>query len=153
MAWANSDAAGAIASVGAAATAGFPTFVVGIATSGTDANDTLNQMAVSGGRPRNDATKYYPVASRDELVTALQMITGQIASCTFPLDSQPPVPDNVAVEIDGQRVARDPGQMNGWNYGPGNSSVILYGTPCDNLKAGRAQNVQILFGCPGMLIK
>jgi len=153
MAWANSDAAGAISAVAAAAAAGFPTFVVGIATTGTNANDTLNMMAVSGGRPRSDAIKYYPVASRDELVTALQSITGMIASCTFPLDSLPPVPDNVAVEIDGQRVARDPAQMNGWNYGPDNRSVILYGAPCDNLKAGRSKNVQILYGCPGVIIK
>jgi hypothetical protein len=31
--------------------------------------------------------------------------------------------------------------------------VILYGAPCGNLKAGRAKNVQILYGCPGVIIK
>jgi hypothetical protein len=112
----------------------------------------LNQMADKGGRARTGATKYYPVASRDELVTALETITGQIASCTFPLTPIPPVPENVAVEIDGQRIAHDTTQMNGWNYGPQNKSLILYGAICDSLKAGTAKNVQILYGCPGVTI-
>ena len=146
------DAAGAIASIAAAAAAGIPSFVVGIATAGSDAHATLNSMAEKGGRPRSDATKYYPVASRDELVSALETITGQIASCTFPLTPVPPVPENVAVEIDGQRVVHDPSQMNGWNYGPQNKSLILYGAICDSLKAGAAKNVQILYGCPGATI-
>lgn len=146
------DEAGAIASIAAAATAGISTFVVGVATTGSDAHDTLNEMAIKGGHARGDATKYYPVASRDELVSALETITGQIASCTFPLSPAPPVPDNVAVEIDGQRVARDNTATNGWSYGPQNSSVILHGALCDGLKAGTAKNVQILYGCPGVTI-
>jgi hypothetical protein len=148
----NDDAPATIAAVAAAAAAGIPSFIVGIATAGSDAHDTLNQMAVKGGRPRTDATKYYPVASRDELVSALETITGQIASCTFPLSTPPPVPENVAVEIDGQRVTHDISQGNGWNYGPQNKSVILYGAVCDSLKAGTAKNVQILYGCPGVTI-
>jgi hypothetical protein len=127
--------------------------VVGIATAGTEAHETLNEMASKGGRPRNDPTRYYPVSSRDELVAALESITGQIASCTFPLQPPPPMPDNVAVEIDGRRVQRDPTQMNGWNYGPDNRTVVLFGAVCEDLKAGAAKNVQILYGCPGQLIE
>jgi hypothetical protein len=148
----NDDAPATIAAVAAAAAAGIPSFIVGVATAGSDAHDTLNQMADKGGRPRTDASKYYPVASRDELVSALQTITGQIASCTFPLSPPPPVPENVAVEIDGQRVTHDVSQGNGWNYGPQNKSLILYGAVCDSLKAGTAKNVQILYGCPGVTI-
>jgi hypothetical protein len=148
----NDDAPATIAAVAAAAAAGIPSFIVGIATAGSDAHDTLNQMAEKGGRPRTDSTKYYPVASRDELVSALETITGQIASCTFPLNPAPPVPDNVAVEIDGQRVTHDVSQANGWSYGPQNKSLILYGAVCDSLKAGTAKNVQILYGCPGVTI-
>lgn len=146
------DAAGAIAAVADAAAQGIETFVVGIATANSDANDTLNQMAVKGGQPRNDTTKYYPVASRDELVSALESITGQIASCTFPLDQVPPVPENVAVEVDGTRLSRDTAQKSGWNYGPNDKSIVLFGAQCDALKAGSAKDVQILFGCPGVQI-
>lgn len=147
------DANGAIQAVAAANMAGIPVFVVGVATAGTEAHETLNQMATMGGRPRNDATKYYPVASRDELVTVLESIAGQVASCTFPLDPAPPVPENVAVEVDGMRVNRDPAQQNGWNYGPNNRSIVLFGSICESLKAGSAKAVQILYGCPGEIIK
>jgi hypothetical protein len=145
------DRAGAVAAVAAASNAGIPTFVVGIATLGSSAHETLNQMADRGGRARSGAVKYYPVASRDELVAALETITGQIASCTFPLDPPPPVPENVAVEVDGARVARDQSQAQGWNSGPNNRSIVLYGAICDSVKAG-AKNVQILYGCPGISI-
>jgi hypothetical protein len=61
------------------------------------------------------------------------------------------VPDNVAVEVDGVRIARDSSQ--GWQYGPGNTTVVLNGAVCDRLKAGTAKNVQIIFGCPGVVIE
>ncbi len=146
------DEAGAIQAVANASTEGMSTFVVGVATEGSEAHDTLNQMALKGGQPRNGATKYFPVASRDELVSALETITGQVASCTFPLGEAPPVPDNVAVEIDGARIPRDSGQTQGWNYGANNRSVVLYGAICEGLKTGAVRDVQILFGCPGMTI-
>ena len=146
-----SDRAGAVAAVGDALKAGIASFVIGIATAGSNAHETLNLMADAGGRPRNDATKYYPVASRAELITALEVITGQIASCTFPLDTPPPVVDNVAVEVDGTRVSRD-NMASGWSYGPNNRSIVLHGEVCDRLKAGTAKDVQILYGCPGAVI-
>jgi hypothetical protein len=43
--------------------------------------------------------------------------------------------------------------MNGWNYGPGNHSIVLFGAACDGLKAAKTGNVQILYGCPGTIIK
>jgi len=143
----------AIAAVGAAAKAGIPSFIVGIATAGSDANDTLNEMAIQGGRPRNDATKYYPVSNKDDLVAALGLITGQIASCTFPLATLPPQPDNVRVNVDGAKLNRDTTQAGGWDYGPGGKSVVLYGPNCEALKDGSAKNVQILYGCPGRIVE
>lgn len=147
------DQRGSTDAVAAAAMQGFATFVVGIATTGTEAHQTLNDMAVAGTRPRADLmTRYYPAASRDELVTVLETITGQITSCTFGLDQPPPSPHDVAVDVDGMRVARDERKMNGWDYGADNRSIVLHGPPCDRLKSGQAKNAQITFGCPGMII-
>jgi hypothetical protein len=142
-----------IAAVTAAAKAGIPSFVVGVSTAGGEADNTLNAMAVEGGRPRNDpAIKYYPVAGRDELIAALDSIATQVGSCTFPLNPAPPAPQNVAVNVDGTRVAQDPTQMGGWNYGPGNSSIIFFGAACEALKSGASKNVQIIFGCGTTII-
>jgi hypothetical protein len=143
------DRAGATQAITDALTAGFPTFVIGIST-GTDAEDTLNDMAMAGGRPRMDLSKYYPVANRDQLVAALATITGQIASCNFPLETPPPVPDNVAVEVDGTRLTRD--APDGWSYTPDGKMVVLGGQSCQRLTDGTARNVQILYGCPNVVI-
>ena len=113
----------------------------------------MNMMATAGERPRADpATKYFPVASRTELIAALEQITGQIACCTFPLNPPPPVADNVAVEVDGVRIGRDTNQQNGWNYDANGRSIVLFGEVCDRLKMGTARDVQILYGCPGAII-
>jgi Mg-chelatase subunit ChlD len=147
------DAAATVAAVKAANADGIPSFIVGVATSGSTADVTLNMMATEGGRPRNDpATKYYPVASRDELVGTLDNIATQVASCTFPLNPPPPAPANVAVNVDGKRISRDTSQTNGWNYGPDNKSIVFFGAACDDLKSGAAKDVQIIMGCGDTVI-
>jgi hypothetical protein len=143
------DRVGTMQAIAEALAAGFPTFVIGISTPG-EADDVLNEMATSGGRPRMDMPRYYPVASRDQLVAAMSAIAGQIISCTFPLEPPPPVPDNVAVEVDGMRLPHDPN--NGWTYTPDGKAIVLVGPPCQRLMAGTAANVQILYGCPGVVI-
>jgi hypothetical protein len=146
-----SDEAGAVMAVAEARVAGLRSFVVGIATADTDAHITLNQMAEAGGFPRNDpTTKYFSVAKKDDIVAAFQTITGQIASCAFPLNPPPPVPDNVAVEIDGRRLGKDP--TNGWQYTPTGDAILLVGAACDQIKAAPKSDVQILFGCPAQPI-
>jgi hypothetical protein len=145
------DRMGTVQSIADALTAGIPTFVIGIATAG-DADDTLNEMATAGGRPRMDATRYYPVASRDQLQAALTAIAGEVATCNFPLEPPPPVPDNVAVDLDGVRLHRDATQTDGWTYSPDGKTLILVGTACQRLMDGSAKNVQILYGCPDVII-
>jgi hypothetical protein len=139
-----------VAAIQAAATAGFHTFVVGIATAGTEADTTLNMMAMAGGEPRMGATKYYPASVRDELTGVLTQITGQVTNCIFPLGTQPPSPNDVAVRVGGTRIDRN--MMNGWEYGMGMQSVVLYGTACELAKSGKAGDVQIVFGCPNVPI-
>jgi hypothetical protein len=141
------DRAGAIAAVSETRAAGIPVFIMGIATETSPAHETLNQMAAQGGRARKEATAYYPVGSRGDLVAALQSITGQIYACTFRLDKMPPAPDNVTVEIDGVRVPRDRDHAEGWDYGDDARSLLLHGQACERLKAGQPHEVQVLYGC------
>ena len=142
----------AVDAIAAANAAGFPTFVIGIATAGTDADIILNAMARAGGRPRVGDPAYYPVASKQSLVEALGQITRVVATCDFPLTSTPPSPNDVAVNVDGTRVLRDPTRMNGWEYSPDGKVVVLHGAICDLIKAGKAKDVDIIFGCPNVPI-
>ena len=146
----DAGATGSVMSIQAAAAAGFHTFVVGIATAGTTADTVLNDFATAGGEPRMGATKYYPATLRDELVTVLTQITGQVTNCVYPLTSQPPSPNDVAVNVGTMRIQRDP--MSGWDYGPGMQSVVLHGAACELAKSGMAGSVQIIFGCPNIPI-
>jgi hypothetical protein len=149
------DPDGAVMAVSAATAAGYKTFVIGIATTMSNAHMTLNMLADAGGAPRmataaSDA-HYYPVASRQDLIAALSQITGKVADCVFPLDKAPPTPDSVAVDVDGNRLPRDPAKMNGWEYGAGNKTIEVYGAVCDQIKKGTS-DVKIIFGCPGVQI-
>jgi hypothetical protein len=141
---------GAVQAVREAASAGFKTFVVGIAIE-RRAHDVLNQMALAGGEPRSDLMfRYYPVANKADLIDVLNQITVRVSNCVFPLSKAPPAPESVKVTVDGQRVPQD--KNNGWSYGPKNMSIQLNGSWCEQVKAGKGQNVSIVFGCKGMII-
>jgi hypothetical protein len=140
------DDAGAEQAVADVAKMGVHTFVIGISTdSSTDA--VLNQMAVNGLEPQPGSTKYYPVASQSALTTTINNIAGQIISCSFPLGMAPPNPANVGITADGNMVPHDPTHMNGWDYGPGMTSIQFYGSWCSQLQSGSVMNVQAIFAC------
>jgi len=142
------DDAAAIAAVTSLAGAGIPVFVIGIATQGT-ADATLTSMAMAGGKARAATPPYYPVAVSADLVAALAAIGGQVVSCTFAIPP-PPDPGNVAVDADGMRVPKDP--SNGWQYGPGMTSIVLTGSWCANLQNGTLTTVQAKFACGTTII-
>jgi hypothetical protein len=135
----------------ASAAMGIPVFVVGVGEV-TDAEMTLTQMAIAGGEAQAADPRYYPVSSSADLVSALGTIGSMIASCTFGLANPPPDPANVAVNASGMRIPRDPGHLNGWDYGTGQTSIQLYGSWCDDAKAGKLSDVQAIFGCPDVII-
>jgi hypothetical protein len=147
------DSPAAIQAVMDANTAGFPVFVVGVGTN-TGADATLTAMAIAGGRPQMAAPRYYPVTTTASLVAVLNTIQGQIASCNFNLGKAPPDPTNIGVYADPGlvKIPKDPTHTNGWDYGAGMTSIVLYGTACDNVKNKVTTNLQTAFGCPGIPI-
>jgi hypothetical protein len=144
----------AVAAVAAAAIAGIHTFVIGVAT--TQANDiiTLNSLAVAGLEPRMDpTTRFFLASSQADLVTALEIITGQLSSCAFPLSPVPPDPTNIAVKVSGARALQDTSHQNGWDYTAlDHSAIAVYGPWCDVIKTTAANMVQIIYGCPNITI-
>ena len=136
----------AVAAVQRAASADIHTFVVGIATTKDSASKTLTQLAQAGLEA--PASGFYLASTKDELAAAVRLITGVVARCRFPLASAPPNPDHVGVSIGATRVAKDPGQKNGWNYVDGGLSAIeLFGAACDTVKNSGGESVSVVFGC------
>jgi hypothetical protein len=129
-----------------AAAKGVNTFVIGVGLgSGVD---TLNKLAVAGNTARSGADKYYPVSNKADLVNAISSIATQLISCTLALQMPPSAPNYVEVVSSGMTVPRDTTHANGWDFGPGNASIILYGTYCQQLQTGTLTNIQTIFGCP-----
>jgi hypothetical protein len=132
--------------VESAASSGFDTFVVGISTTKKSASMTLTELATAGKRAPSSG--YYLANTQDELVTALKAITSAAASCRFPLSAKPPVPDHVGVSIGADRVAKDTGHKDGWDYVDADySAVELFGSSCETVKASGADAVSVVFGC------
>ncbi len=149
-----------VTAVSNALAAGFPTFVVGIATTKTSANSELNALAQAGGEPVPStnplASHYYLANDASTLQAALQAITGQISSCVFPLADPPPVPNDpskAGVYLGGSmtKVPYDAARSNGWAYvDSADSAIEIYGGWCTMVQAGGAGAVQIIFGCPNI---
>jgi von Willebrand factor type A domain len=148
-----SDATGAESAVTAALTAGFPTFVVGIATS-TDAAATnaLNAMAVNGGEAQTGAsTQYYAVTDTAGLETVFAQIIAKTVSCTIPLTGVSGMLDKVAVsakDASGNTIEIMQDATNGWSYtDPTKTAIILNGDACNNLQSVTYTDFQFLYTC------
>jgi hypothetical protein len=152
------DSPAAEMAVANAKAAGFPTFVVGIATDSDQmATNTLNTMAVNGGFPQTGAaTQYYSVSDTAGLEAVLSQIVGMVASCTIPLTNVPANLSNVAVsanDASGKPVQIQEDPNNGWSYTSSAMNVIkLNGTACDNLQSGAYSNFQFIYACAGTVI-
>ncbi len=147
------DDTGAVSAVTAAATAGFPTFVVGIATA-TDAAATnaLNAMATAGGEAQTGAaTKYYAVTDSNSLLTALGKILKAATPCTIPLTGVNGNLDNVAVtakDASGNTVQIMEDPTNGWSYTDASkTAIILNGAACNELQSVTYTAFQFIYTC------
>ncbi len=148
------DSAGAIAAVQQAYGAGLPTFVVGIATAGMGTADaTLSSMANAGGYPRAGSPTYYSVSNTAEFVTVLQNLVTIAATCTFAIGN-PPTNDGstsrafIDVFGDSGLIPKDTTHTNGWDYTDASmTSIVVYGSTCDKIKAGTIKAVSIKFQC------
>jgi len=143
----------AVQAVTDAATKGYRTFVIGVATTKTTATQALNDMATAGGEPRPDsnplATKFYLANTKDDLVAALGAITGAIVDCRFSLSSPPAEGEHVGVLLGADRVPPD-----SWSFtGADKTTIEITGASCDQIKSGTAPSVQVIFGCPQDPIK
>jgi len=150
----------AVTAIANALKAGFPTFVVGIATTKTTDNTELTAMSKAGGEPIPVANplahNYYLADDATTLVSAMEAITGQISTCLFPLSPPPPVLNDstkVGVYLGSttNKIPYDASKSSGWAYTDANDTAIeVFGSYCDMIQTAGAGVVQIIFGCPNI---
>lgn len=146
------DADGTAAQIEALASAGIETFVVGIPGSEAYA-DVLDDFATKGGRANSGSgRKYFEVTSAGSgvggLASVLSSITASvITSCALQLQSVPPDPGLLNVDVDGELIAPGP---NGWELDESTdpATVILLGETCDKVESDGVDAVTVVYGCP-----
>jgi hypothetical protein len=143
-----------VTAVGAAKTAGFQTFVVGIATSGNaTADTTLSNLATSGGLARSGTPAYYPVSSANDLAAAIRTLIGVAQGCTFQIGPKPTDDgttglDRIDVFGDNMPITRDTTHANGYDYTDTSmESIQVYGSLCDQIMSGTIKDVTVTFRC------
>jgi hypothetical protein len=152
------DSPGATTAVAAALTAGFKTFVVGIATAGlatngVNADMTLSNMANAGGLPRSGTPTYYPVTSAAELADAIRKLITQANTCTFQVGPTPTTDGTTDLRFinvfgDGVEIKRDITHADGWDYTDASmGSIEIYGPTCEQVKTATIRNVTVTFRC------
>ena len=138
-----------------------PTYVVGIDTkdvvsgntqdgnpNGTNSFVKLNELAVQGGKPKDDPNeKFYNAVNQIQLKAALDVIAKDALSCIIPLAEPPFFPEGTKVIVGGKEVPKvmDCTMENGWVYtnpmGP-YDAIELCGTACSDLKISKEADVQ-----------
>ncbi len=142
------------------AEAGIRTHVIGLPGSERAAS-ILNAMAIAGGAsPENtagsggsaseDQELYYAVAEMESLASVLKKITTSVAiQCTIELETAPPESSMVNVYFDGVVIPADP--VNGWDLSS-ERTLEIKGDACDRLGNGDVYQVQIVAGCPTVVL-
>ena len=141
--------AGTEATITALLAAGVKTFVIGFGGSDIDPQ-ALNAFADAGGvGVNNGMIHYYNAADAVSLDQALAAIATQAMSCTYVLDKPIDDPDQLFAFFnnDPVKVPRDETHLNGWDYDAATNSVTFYGPYCDQLKAGKVTDVDLVNGC------
>jgi hypothetical protein len=150
------DDATTVAQIGRLAAAKVKTFVVGIA--GTEAYaKSLDQFAVAGGVANPDAPPSYFAVTESGGVAGLTAVfskitTRLITTCRLQLQSAPPDTMLLNVSVDGTVV---PSGTDGWHLDTSTTppTVVLDGATCAKVQMSGANSVQIVYGCPTIVIK
>lgn len=156
--------------IGDAAAESIPTFVIGVPGS-QSFRGILSRMASAAGTGRpgcsdsgptychydlTDSSLDFGVALRD----ALAAIGDSVISCEYPIPENPdgafdPMKVNVRITADDgaeSSIPRDTSRTDGWDYSDDMEAIILHGPACDTAQSLETGRVDVLFGCPTILI-
>jgi hypothetical protein len=116
----------------------------------------LDQFADKGGVPVvGQDKKYYKVTGESGLTAAFTAITTSLVrSCTIPLKEKPVDTSliNVAVDCTALPQTSADGTQN-WAYDDNAQSIQIMGNRCTAIESTGAKRIDVINGCPIVLIK
>jgi hypothetical protein len=111
-----------------------PVYVIGILDpTRPDLADVLDEMAIAGGRPRDEigGRRFYDVRDPEGLRGAIDTITDSISRCVFSLGRVPLPSEVVSLSVDGVTIARDASRVDGWDFTTEDrAELTLFGSAC-----------------------
>lgn len=158
-----------VARVSDARAAGLSTFVIGVPGS-QSYRTILSRMASAGGTAREGCSDAGPRYCHHDLTDAgldfstalrdaLAAIGESVISCEYTIPSNPegsfdPSLVNVRIETASGTtdVPRDPSRTGGWDYDDAGTHIVLHGSACEAARAESTTRVEVLFGCPTILL-
>lgn len=143
------DDARTIERIAAAGAMGIPTWVIGIQSDEDSLFiDTLNRMAVAGGRPQSGTQRFFSARSESELETAFTLIGQQVGDCHYLTASVPDLGGSIEVDLNGEFIGYDVALQDGWAWvDSGNGELALYGTACERAKAAAQGDLTVVVRC------
>lgn len=127
------------------ASAGVPTWVIGIASDST-LSGVLNSLAKAGGRPNTGSNSFFSAASPTELTAAFTEIQAQLRSCVFVSPSVPDVGGVMTVTMDGVELVED--ATNGWMWGAmERGELVLRGEACTRAMSSKTGSISLTVRC------
>jgi len=147
------DTLATVEAITRARTGGLPTFVVGIATAGGPAHDSLTMMGNAAGVDgfNAGAINYFAASSVAELRSALRAVVDMTGRCTFEVPPSPGAAasrSNIAVALGDLQVAKDSTHVAGWDFvSDAQAAVRLYGPACAAARSVPAPEVSVVFNC------
>ena len=140
--------------IGAARTAGFPTFVVGIApVAPAWPTRRSARWRTEGGLPRaGPRPAYYPVSNAAELAAAIRTLIGVAGRAPSrwpePVDDGSTSLDRIDVFGDGNVISRDPSHRTATTTPtPPCSRSMSMARSCDQIMSGTIKDVTVAFRC------
>jgi hypothetical protein len=118
--------------------AGVKTYVVGYNVS--EFADAMDEFASTGGTDH-----YRAVENSGDLVMEFKEIAGEVVSCTFVLDQEPPDPQKVEVKVDGTQVYLNDKAGKGFTLDGKN--ITLQDVACQGLQDGGKHQVDVKVTC------
>jgi hypothetical protein len=136
--------------------ANIPTFVIGLP--GTEQYASyLDSFAVAGGQTNPDPAgpKYFAVDAQQGVAGLTKVftdITNQLVrSCDVTLTQEPPDPEKVNVAVNCEIVPQEGPNGVGWTLQ--GSQVVLEGAACNFIQTQGADRVDVIFGCPTIVVR
>ncbi len=130
------------------------TFVIGIPGSEVY-GQYLDSFAVSGGVPVADQPrKYYEVTGESGLREAFDAITTRlVGSCIIQLATPPWDTNAINVAVDCSVLPQKTGVQVNWDYYAVNNTIEIQGGMCEKIKAVGVNRIDIVNGCPRVIIE